>query len=370
MKIVVCGLSISSAWGNGHATLLRGFFRALHRDGHEIHFFERDTPYYAANRDAVSFPFAHLHLYGNWGDILPVVRAQLRDADAAMVTSYCPDGVRACDLITQSNVPGKIFYDMDTPVTLSRLARGEKVEYLPAEGLGAFDIVLSYTGGAALDHLRSRLHARAVAPLYGWVDPELHHPVDSVERYRADLSYLGTYAADRQHALEELLLAPARQSREKRFVVGGPMYPNPDQWPPNVAYHPHVSPPEHPRFYCSSRLTLNITRGTMAAMGYCPSGRLFEAAACGTPVLSDSWTGLDEFFQPGDEILIASSSTDALDAINLKSDALKKIGERARERALDCHTAAIRARQFLDLLENSTTQPSTLEQPVGASQEG
>jgi spore maturation protein CgeB len=358
MKIVICGLSISSAWGNGHATLLRGLFRALHQDGHEIHFFERDTPYYAAHRDATSFPFAHLHLYTEWAHILPALQMQLRDADAAMVTSYCSDGVSACELITTSNVERKLFYDMDTPVTLARLARGETVEYIPREGLRAFDLVLSYTGGRALEELQSRLGARNVAPLYGWVDPELHHPVQPVDRYAADLSYLGTYAADRQRALEDLLLSPARHAPDKRFLIGGPMYPNPEQWPSNVAYQPHVPPAEHPAFYCSSRLTLNITRGTMAAMGYCPSGRFFEAAACNIPVLSDWWVGLEEFFTPGEEILIATSAADTIEAINRDPDTLRRIGARARERTLDCHTAAIRAQQFLAVLESSMPQPA------------
>jgi spore maturation protein CgeB len=194
------------------------------------------------------------------------------------------------------------------------------------------------------------LGARAVAPLYGWVDPELHHPVEPVGEYAAGLSYLGTYAADRQRALDELLIGPARDVPEKRFLVGGPMHPNPDQWPRNVVYRSHVPPSEHPAFYSSSQVTLNITRGAMAAMGYCPSGRLFEAAACGTPVLSDSWGGLDEFFQPGEEILIASSSEDTLAALRRDAGELRAMGLRARQRALDCHTAEIRARQFIELM--------------------
>ena len=209
MNIVVFGLSISSAWGNGHATLLRGLFRALHSQGHEVHFFERDTHYYAAHRDADHFLFAHLHLYSNWADVLPKAKDCLDNADSAIVTSYCPDGVRASRLVTDVRVRRTIFYDMDTPVTLSRLDRGECVEYLPPEGLGAFDLVLSYTGGEPLRRLRDELHARCVAPLYGWADPNSYYRVDPVPEFEADLSYLGTYAADRQAMLEELLMRPA-----------------------------------------------------------------------------------------------------------------------------------------------------------------
>lgn len=361
MKIVVCGLSISSAWGNGHAMLLRGLFRALHGEGHEVHFFERDTPYYAQHRDTTRFPYVELHLYSDWQEILTLVKRHVSDADAAIVTSYCPDGVSACELVINSSVPCAVFYDMDAPVTLSRLAKGEAVEYIPADGLGGFDLVLSYTGGEALRQLRERLHARQVAPLYGWVDPEVHHPVQPVADWAADLSYLGTYAADRQQALEDLFLQPARQLAGKRFLIGGPMYPNTNAWPTNVTYRAHVGPAEHPAFYCSSRLTLNITRGTMAAMGYCPSGRLFEAAACGCPVLSDWWTGLDEFFAPGEEILIARSSGESIAAISQDAGRLKQVGQRAREHALDCHTAEIRAREVIRLIEASASGGAEIE---------
>lgn len=369
MNIVTFGLSISSAWGNGHATLLRGLFRALHRRGHEIHFFERDTPYYASHRDAASFEFAHLHLYSDWNENLNRAKHELSRADVGIVTSYCPDGAAACELVLASKLPRTIFYDMDTPVTLSRLAEGETVPYIPAEGLGAFDLVLSYTGGDAPDQLRRRLGAQRVATLYGWVDPSVYYRVPPSSEFAADLSYLGTYSADRQRALEELLLGPARRASESRFVVGGAMYPNPQSWPANVRHFEHVLPDQHCAFYSSSPLTLNITRGSMAAMGYCPSGRLFEAAACGTAVLSDWWTGLDSFFEPGEEILIASSSADTLAAIAKQPPVLMKIGERARERALDCHTAEKRAARLIELIESPRNEASEAGENVFAGRE-
>lgn len=352
MNIVIFGLSISSAWGNGHATLLRGLFSALHGRGHTIDFFERDTPYYASHRDEVSFPFAMLHLYSDWERNLARARQALESADVGMVTSYCPDGIAASALILESRIPRTIFYDMDTPVTLSRLAQGESVPYIPKEGLGAFDLVLSYTGGRALTELRERLAAHCVAPLYGWVDSELYHRAPVCSKFESNLSYLGTYSEDRQNALEQLLLTPARRRTERQFVIGGAMYLNRGTWPENVRYFDHVAPGEHPAFYSSSPLTLNITRGSMATMGYCPSGRLFEAAACGTAVLSDWWQGLDTFFEPGKEILIANSSAEAIRAIEQERGWLAGVGARARERALDCHTAEIRAQRFLDLIEN------------------
>src|SRR5581483_6192417 len=268
MNLVIFGLSISSAWGNGHATLLRGLFAALNRRGHRIHFFEHDTPYYASHRDATSFSFAQLHLYSDWDRNLEDARRALAYADAAMVTSYCTDGIAACELVLESRVERTIFYDMDTPVTLSRLSKGEPIPYLPPAGLSAFDLVLSYTGGQALDDLRNRLGARCAAPLYGWVDPDVYYRVEPSPQFAADLSYLGTYSADRQPVFEELLLEPARHATDRKFVVGGAMYPNPQAWPTNVAHFEHVSPNQHPAFYSSSPLTLNLTRGSMAAMGF------------------------------------------------------------------------------------------------------
>ncbi len=369
MKIVIFGLSISSAWGNGHATLLRGLFRALNHDGHRVHFFERDTPYYAAHRDAESLPFASLHFYSGWDENVPAAKYELSDADAAIVTSYCPDGTAACDLVLNSRVPRTVFYDMDTPVTLSRLERGESVEYLPPEGLRDFDLVLSYTGGRALDKLRSSLGALRAATLYGWVDPELHHRVDSCSRFEANLSYLGTYSADRQAALQELLIEPARRVPNLQFLIAGAMYPCPESWPRNIRHFGHVPPPEHSAFYSSSPLTLNVTRGLMAALGYCPSGRLFEAAACGTAVLSDSWAGLDQFFQPGEEILIATSARDAISEITRDRTRLSEIGARARQRALDCHTAEIRAKRLINLIENPFDERNEIDIGFYASRE-
>lgn len=361
MKIVIFGLSVSSAWGNGHATLLRGLFRALNNRGHQIHFFEHDTPYYAAHRDAESLPFAHLHYYSEWTENLRRAKSELSNADAAIVTSYCPDGVAACDLVLNSKLPRTGFYDMDTPVTLSRLERGESVEYIPAEGLAGFDLVLSYTGGQALDHLRDQLHARCASTLYGWVDPELYYRVDSSSRFVADLSYLGTYSPDRQAALEELLIEPARQLDSRQFLIAGAMYPSPEAWPRNIRHFGHVSPHEHSSFYSSSPLTLNVTRASMASMGYCPSGRLFEAAACGTAVLSDWWAGLDLFFEPGHEIWISTCTRDAVSAITKDPALLRQIGSRARERALDCHTADIRAQRLINLLETPSDERDQIQ---------
>lgn len=367
MTFVVFGLSISSAWGNGHATLLRGLFRALNGHGHTIHFFEQDVPYYAEHRDATSFPYVELHLYRDWDEIKPNARKLIERADVAVVTSYCPHGAQACRLILDSQVPRSVFYDMDTPVTLERLGRAEKINYLPEEGLYEFDLVLSYTGGAALGQLQQVLGARNVAPLYGWVDPSVYFRQPSNSQFQSDLAYLGTYAADRQAALDAFLLTPARLLPQRSFLVAGAMYPDEASWPANVRLLKHVPPPEHGEFYSSSPLMLSVTRQSMARSGFCPSGRLFESAACGTAVLSDWWEGLDSFFTPGEEILVTSSTGDAIEAVKHDRGFLREIGTKARERALDCHTAALRAQTLVNLIEHSShLQPSiVLETAVG-----
>jgi len=358
MRLAIFGLAVSSSWGNGHAALWRGVINALLADGHRVAFFERDVPYYAEHRDLSTLPEGgELVLYRDWKDVLPRARRALAEADVGMVTSYCPDGVAATRLVLDSPVPLRCFYDLDTPVTLARLAAGEPVGYLGAEGLGGFDLVLSYTGGAALDALRDRLGARRVTPLYGSVDPKVHRPRAPEPHYAAKLSYLGTYAEDRQQALECLFVEPARQRPAARFVIGGAQYPPAFPWTQNIYFVRHVPPAAHPAFYCSSSLTLNVTRAAMAGMGWCPSGRLFEAAACGTPVLSDWWEGLDEFFEPGREILVARTTADALAALDLPAAALAAIARRARARVLDEHTAARRARQMVTALETIAAEP-------------
>jgi spore maturation protein CgeB len=350
VKLVVFGLAVSSSWGNGHATLWRGLARALERRGHTLVFFEQDRPFYAAHRDQPEVPGMELVIYASWELVRGRAASELRDADVAMVTSFCPDAGAASELVLSSAAPLRCYYDLDTPVTLAALERGEAVFYLPPGGLGAFDLVLSYTGGAALEALQTRLGARLAVPLFGSVDPEIHRPAAPRAAFSADLSYLGTYAEDRQGALERLLLEPARRLPRRRFLIGGAQYPEAFPWSDNIHFVRHVPPTDHPAFYASSPLTLNLTRAPMAALGHCPSARLFEAAACGVPVLSDAWEGLDRFFTPGDEILVARTPEDVLAALELSPEALGRMGQRARQRALAEHTALHRATELEELL--------------------
>ncbi len=348
------GLAVSSSWGNGHATLWRGLIAALTEAGHQVTFFERDVPYYAENRDLTELGAgAALVLYGSWAEIAAQARRAADEADVAIVTSFCPDALAATETIGESRVALRCFYDLDTPVTLDRLTAREKVAYIGPNGLADFDLVLSYTGGTALDALRDRLGARRVAALYGWVDPGVYRAVPAAPRYASDMSYLGTYAPDRQDALVRLFVAVCRARPAQRFVIGGAQYPKDFPWADNIFFVRHLPPGEHPAFYSSSRLTLNITRAAMAAMGWCPSGRLFEAAACGTPILSDAWAGLETFFEPGREIMIAATTDDALLAMDTSPEALARMATRARARVLAEHTASHRAATLIALFEGA-----------------
>lgn len=360
LRFAIFGLTVSSSWGNGHATLWRGLWRALARRGHHITFFERDVRWYADNRDCNTLPGGELVLYRDWDEVLPRAVQALQEADVAMVTSYCPDGVAATDLLLQEGAALKVFYDMDTPVTLENVRAGSDVAYIGPRGLRDFDLVLSYTGGRALDELQALLGARRVATLYGHVDPDVHRRVAAGYNYRSDLSYLGTYAADRQAALEALFIAPARQRPAQTFLIGGAQYPADFPWTANIRFVRHMPPPEHPAFFSSSRLTLSVTRRAMADNGYCPSGRLFEAAACGTPVVSDGWEGLDAFFEPGREIVVAHGTQDVIAALELSDAQLARMAADARDRVLSDHTSERRAIELERALDQAA-RPQAFE---------
>jgi spore maturation protein CgeB len=353
MKIVIFGLTISSSWGNGHATLWRGLVRALTRLGHRVVFFERDMPYYASARDLHEIEGGALILYREWDQVRARALQEAAGSDVAIVTSYCPDGIAASDLALSAARGVTVFYDLDTPVTLSRLQRGESLPYIGPQGLAGFDLVLSYTGGKALDELQTRLGARRVAPLYGHVDPEVHRPAEPAPHYAAALSYLGTYAEDRQAALEALFVEPARRRREQRFVIGGAQYPQDFPWAGNIFFVRHLPPAEHPAFFSSSPLTLNVTRRDMAAMGWCPSGRLFEAAACGAALVTDAWEGLESFYTPGEEIIVVRDTEDSLAALDLSMAQARRLAAAARERTLAQHSSAHRAQDLIAACEGA-----------------
>ena len=346
MKITVIGLSLSSSWGNGHATTFRALLREFAARGHEITFLERDVEYYAAHRDLPNPDFCRLEFYTDANDLQTRFAPQLKSSDWTIVGSYVFDGVKignwAC--ATASHVA---FYDIDTPVTLTKLSRGD-CEYISPDLIGRYDLYLSFSGGPTLDKLEQMGSPRARA-LFCSVDTNFYFPEDI--RKTTDLNYLGTYSPDRQATLNSLLIEPARALPDKQFCVAGPQYPGDIAWPSNVARIEHLPPARHRGFYNETAWTLNVTRADMIAAGHSPSVRLFEAAACGTPIISDWWPGLDELFEPNREIIIARSSEDARAALCEIGDARRReIGEAARARVLGAHTAAHRAAQLEEFL--------------------
>jgi spore maturation protein CgeB len=356
MNIVILGLSITSSWGNGHATTYRGLVRALAENGHHVTFLERDVPWYADNRDLADPPYCTTYLYRDLAQLKSEHARIVRDADLVIVGSYVPDGVAVGDWVFDTADGQTAFYDIDTPVTLAKLAAGD-FEYLAPRQIPRYGLYLSFTGGPTLRTIETQYGAQRARALYCSFDPDLYAPQSRPLRW--DLGYLGTYSDDRQPTLDRLLVETARAARNASFIVAGPQYPHTIAWPNNVQRVEHLAPRDHPAFYNAQRFTLNVTRDAMIRSGWSPSVRLFEAAACGVPIISDWWEGLDTFFEPEREILIAHTSADVLRALSMSNADRKRIGERARTRVLEEHTAAHRARE----LEEYVAAPALSSRP-------
>lgn len=345
LSIVILGLSITSSWGNGHATTFRGLVRELDAAGHDVLFLERDQPWYAAHRDLPHPPYGRTELYGSLDELHDRFAQAVRDADLVIVGSFVPQGAQVGDWVQREAGGLSAFYDIDTPVTLARLARGEH-DYLRPEQIAGYDLYLSFTGGPTLRRLEHHFGSPRARVLYCSVDPLLYHPDPQPAAW--DLGYMGTYSDDRQPGVDRLLLQPARTWAGGRFIVAGPQYPQDIEWPGNVEYQPHLPPAKHRAFYNRQRFTLNITRADMVRAGWSPSVRLFEAAACGTPIVSDPWAGLDTLFVPGREIVVAESAAHVLSVLrDMPEEHRLLMAERARRRVLAEHTAAHRAAQLV-----------------------
>lgn len=349
LDIVILGLSLSSSWGNGHATTYRALLRGLAPLGHRVLFLERDVPWYAGNRDLPQPDFCDFALYDSVEDLQRRFGRQIAGADAVIVGSYVPDGIAVLDWVLETAQGLRAFYDIDTPVTLAALERGDNA-YLAARQIADLDLYLSFTGGPLLQRLAGRYGAAAPRAFYCSVDETRYRPMpDAASRW--DLGYLGTYSPDRQPALERLLLEPARRLPQLRFVVAGPQYPADIAWPANVERIEHLGPAEHPAFYAAQRFTLNVTRADMIAAGWSPSVRLFEAAACGTPIIGDRWNGLTDLLPEPEALIVADTGDAVVAALTQMDEPQRRAQADAAQRiVLSGHTGRARAAELVQHL--------------------
>ena len=367
LDIVIFGLSITSSWGNGHATTFRALVRALSARGHDVCFLERNMPWYAEHRDLPNPPYGLTQLYKSVAELKKKFARRVMNADLCIVGSYVPDGVAIGEWVLRTCRGVKAFYDIDTPVTLAKLATGD-AEYVTPNLVRRYDLYLSFAGGPVLQKIEDKLGSPMARALYCSVDPKVYFPEERAPRW--DLGYMGTYSVDRQPSLDRLLIEPALRSPELKTVVAGPMYPREVTWPTNVERIEHLAPASHRRFYNSQRFTLNLTRADMRRAGHSPSVRIFEAAACGTPIISDYWPGLEDFFDLDKEILTASSTEEMLVYLNEISEKDRRaLGKRARLRVLAHHTSEQRALElesYVAEVMQTTTTTSLDAQTAGA----
>jgi spore maturation protein CgeB len=352
MNIVVLGLSLSSSWGNGHATTYRALLKSLARRGHDILFLERDVPWYAAHRDLLDPAYCRLHLYRDLADLRRFTR-NIETADVVIIGSFVPDGIEVADWVLPLARGITAFYDIDTPATVAAVRNGT-CAYLAGRQVPRLDVYLSFTGGPMLRQIEQTFAAHAARALYCAVDTEIFHPLSLEPEW--NLGYLGTYSADRQPALERLLIEPARRAPEKAFVVAGAQYPATIRWPSNVHRIDHIPPAGLPAFFAKVRWALNLTRAEMVNAGFSPSVRLFEAAACAAPIISDRWRGLETLLSIGDEIIPADSAADVLAALDLPESKRLAIATSARAQILSAHSADHRAAELETIISEIKTK--------------
>jgi spore maturation protein CgeB len=318
--------------------------------GWSIVFFERDVEWYRSNRDLPDPDFCDLRLYEDLPDLGSI------SADVILVGSLVHRGAELIDSLSSWDRP-LFYYDIDTPITLSRLGAAGETDYLRADQIQRFETYFSFAGGPALDELEDVWQAKAAEALYCGVDPEVYRPTAADPRFECTVSYLGTHAADRQQAVEKMLFAPARALPSERFYLAGAQYP-PMHLPPNVTHEIHVYQRDHAALYCSSRATLNLTRESMRRYGWSPSTRIFEAGACGACIISDNWPGLSTLFAPDRELLLAEDCSDVLRHLEELTDERRDaIGSALRDRVLSEHTYERRAAQMEAAFERVLVTP-------------
>jgi spore maturation protein CgeB len=351
-RIAFFGSSLVSAYWNGAATYYRGIVRALHDRGYAVTFYEPDAYDRQAHRDIPDPDWARVVVYPAEGEV--GVRGALeaaRTADIIVKTS----GVGVFDhLLEEAVLECKaphalaIFWDVDAPATLDRMARD------PADPFRAlvpcYDMILTYGGGAPVVDAYTSVGAQLCVPIYNALDPSTHYPVDGDARYAADLGFLGNRLPDREQRVEEFFVTAARSLPRHRFLIGGNGWQD-KVFPSNVTYVGHVYTRDHNAFNCTPRALLNISRDSMARYGFSPATRVFEAAGAGACIITDAWVGIERFLEPTREVLVAENGASvAAHVVTLDEARARAIGAAARRRILAEHTYAHRVRQLEGLL--------------------
>jgi spore maturation protein CgeB len=359
MKIAFFGSSLVSTYWNGAATYYRGIVRALHNIGHRITFYEPDAYDRQNNRDIPDPNWARVVVYEATEAAACLAVKEAARADLIVKAS----GVGVLDDLlehevlyrkTSSNIVA--FWDVDAPATL------ERIEANPADPfrflIPDYDVIFTYGGGKPVVQEYLRNGARQCVPVYNALDPSTHFPVEPDDRFRADIAFLGNRLPDREARVEEFFLKPAVAHRELSFLLGGAGWGDKARTP-NVHYVGHVRTADHNAFNCTPRTVLNISRDSMARYGFSPATRVFEAAGAGACVITDAWAGIEEFFEPGSEILVAAGGGDVVELVRRLSESdARAIGKTALRRALRQHTYRQRARLVESVLDGAAMNVS------------
>lgn len=349
MQIAFFGSSLVSAYWNGAATYYRGIIRALAERGHRVTFYEPDAFGRQQHRDIEDPPWARVVVYSAEGTS-ELYRALhgARTADLVVKAS----GVGVFDELLEREVlqlksprTQVAFWDVDAPATLQRMDENPDDPFRPLAG--RYDWIFTYGGGPPVVEAYRRLGARECVPIYNAVDPATHHPVGRDARYQGTLAFLGNRLPDREARVEEFFFGPARALAGDRFLLGGSGWDRGIALPANVGYLGHVFTRDHNALNCTPRAVLNISRQSMAAYGYSPATRVFEAAGAGGCLITDAWKGVEQFLEPGREVLVARDGGEVVERlVRLSAARARQIGDAARMRVLAEHTYAHRAAQL------------------------
>jgi spore maturation protein CgeB len=356
MKIFAIGSSITSSYWNGAATYYRGIYRGLHLLGYEITFAEPDAYGRQQHRDGDDSDFAYVRswVYQTPRDLDEILRAA---SEADLVIKHSGVGVDDELLETRvavlsSSTTRTAFWDVDAPATLSRVENNPNDPFRRA--IPKYDFIFTYGGGKpVIDHYL-RLGARSCHPIYNALDPDHHFPVPSEPRFECDLAFVGNRLPDRERRVEDFFLKAAAALPEYSFLLGGEGWAG-KKTPSNVRWIGHVGTSDHNAVNCSARMVLNINRESMANVGFSPPTRIFEAAGSAACLITDAWTGVEMFFEPGREIFVTHSAEDIVRFLRtVDGEHARAIGERMRERALRDHTYKQRAREVDQILSSIT----------------